>query len=299
MPTAEAPAWKTSYDESELASVACPHCGATRSRTVAREFGIAVARCSACWLTYTRTPLPNSQGHYAGSREGALGKYGGVFTGAEAHPRDSTYEEHLATLERFGPPGALLDVGSHSGFFLRKAKARGWTVTGVEPNDVAASLAREWFGLDVVTGTLHEANLPDASFDAVTFVDVFEHVGNPGEVLAEARRLLRPGGHVFIKVPNVRYVLAKYWLLRPIPGLLEDVLDAREHLVYYSDRTLRRAVESAGFAPVATMVPSPIQAGGALRRAVRASGPYVARRLPGGSRLPLATDLVAIGTAPR
>jgi hypothetical protein len=77
-------------------------------------------------------------------------------------------------------------------------------------------------------------------------------------------------------------------------GLVEDALDAREHLVFYSDRTLRRALESAGLVVEHVAVPSPIQQGGRLKRAVRAAGPALARRLPRGYATLLATDLVAI-----
>jgi glycosyltransferase involved in cell wall biosynthesis/2-polyprenyl-3-methyl-5-hydroxy-6-metoxy-1,4-benzoquinol methylase len=288
-------AWKTGYARDELEDVACPGCGERRPHDLAEEFGIVVARCRACDLVYTRTPLPASQAHYSSvSREAMLTKYAAVFSGESAHGRDPTYEEHLDLLETLGPRGDLLDVGSHCGFFLRKARSRGWRVQGVEPSPTTAALAREQFGLDVRNGTLEQAGFPDASFDVVTLVDVFEHVPRPGNLLREVRRVLRPGGRVFVKVPNVRYVLLKHRTLRRIPGLLEDVFDAREHLVYYSDRTLCSMLETCGFQVEVVGVPAPIQTGGPLRRAVRAAGPALARRLPRGTALPIATDVVAV-----
>lgn len=286
--------WKRSYDEDELLIVSCPRCGAHDARPVAHEFGITIARCGACELTYTRTPLPDSQDHYKVHRELVERKYERVFAGTAPHPRDDNYAEHLDVLERATSGRDLIDVGSHAGFFLRRAVARGWNAVGVEPSPVTSALARERFGLDVRTGTLTEAALPDASFDAATMTDVFEHVGDPGAVLAQIRRLLRPGGVLFIKVPNLRYVRAKALLLGRVPGLLDDCYDAREHLVFYSAPTLRETLTAAGFTVEAIMVPAPIQAGGRLRCAVRRLGPALARRLPRGSDLPLSTDLDAI-----
>ena len=288
-------AWKTTYRPDELVDVTCPGCEQRRPRDLASEFGLVIARCGSCGLVYTRTTLRDPQGHYRGSVEDGLVKYRTVFEGMSPHGRDPNYEEHLDLLASLTAPGDLLDVGSHSGFFLRKARDRGWRTVGVEPSPSSSQLAREQFGLDVRTATLEEADLPDGAFDVVTLVDVFEHVGAPRALLAEIRRVLRPGGRVFIKVPNVRYVLLKHRTLRHAPGLLEDVFDAREHLVYYSDATLARMLRTSGFEVELLAVPSPIQAGGAVRRAVRAAGPAIARRLPRGTGLPLATDIVAVG----
>jgi SAM-dependent methyltransferase len=287
--------WKTGYEAEELVDVSCPGCGSRRPRDLATEFGLVIARCGRCGLVYTRRRLPDSQGHYHGSVEAGLAKYGDVFDGVAPHGRDVNYEEHLDLLESLTAPGDLLDVGTHCGFFLRKARARGWRVLGLEPSPSSAQLAREQFGLDVKTATLEDAHLPDASFDVVTLVDVFEHVGAPRPLLAEVRRVLRPGGRVFVKVPNVRYVLLKHHTLRRVPGLLDDVFDAREHLVYYSDATLASILRTCGFGVELLATPSPIQAGGAVRRAIRAAGPAIARRVPRGTALPLATDLVAVG----
>ncbi|MEA2154671.1 MAG: hypothetical protein QOE11_811 [Solirubrobacteraceae bacterium] len=286
--------WKRCYEPDELLVVSCPRCGSGDARRVASEFGITIARCRGCGLTYTRTPLPDSQAHYRTDRDVFVRKYEGVFAGTEPHPRDANYAEHLGLLERATSGRDLLDIGSHAGFFLRRAVARGWHAVGVEPSPVTSALAREHFGLDVRTGTLAEAALPDASFDAATMTDVFEHVGDPGPMLAQITRLLRPGGVLFVKVPNVRYVRAKALLLGRVPGLLEDCYDAREHLVYYSAPTLRETLAAAGFTVESIMVPAPIQAGGRLRRAVRAAGPALARRLPRGAELPLSTDLDAL-----
>lgn len=286
--------WKRSYEEGELLVVDCPRCASGDVRPLAREFGITVARCRACGLTYTRTPLPDSQSHYSVDRGRFLSKYERIFAGAERHPRHRNYDEHLDVIGDATSGRDLVDIGSHAGFFLRCAVARGWNAVGIEPSPVTSALARERLGLDVRTGTLVDAALPKASFDAATLTDVFEHVGKPGAMLAEIRRVLRPGGVLFIKVPNVRYIRAKQLLLGRVPGLLEDCFDAREHLVYYSAPTLRQTLRTAGFEVEAIMVPIPIQAGGEARRRVRALGPALARRVPRGADLPLSTDLGAL-----
>jgi SAM-dependent methyltransferase len=276
--------WKTAYEPGELREVACPICGATESRTVASEFGIEIARCSSCGMVFTRTPLPAPQSHYGVSADGALEKYGAVFRGEEPHPRDANYDEHLDTLEHLTTGRRLLDVGTHCGFFLRRAKARGWDTHGVEPSPTSAGLAREYFGLDVQAGTIQDADVADAGFDAVTLTDVLEHIEQPRAVLSAAHRALRPGG-----------VLFKHRTLGRLPGLLDDVFDAREHVAFYSSEALTDVLTASGFADVRVLIPAPIQAGGIARRVPRAAGAWLARRLPHGDRTALPTDLVGIG----
>jgi hypothetical protein len=73
-----------------------------------------------------------------------------------------------------------------------------------------------------------------------------------------------------------------------------DVFNAREHVVHYSRHTLAQMLENSDFLLIAYAVPLPIQTGGPVRRFVRSAGPFVARLLPRGPDLPLATDVVAI-----
>lgn len=54
-----------------------------------------------------------------------------------------------------------------------------------------------------IVGDLHDLDVPDASFDAVVLTEVLEHVAEPEQVLGELRRVLRPGGRLFLTVPFV------------------------------------------------------------------------------------------------
>jgi SAM-dependent methyltransferase len=247
---------------------------------------------------YTRTPRPQAQDHYAASESEFSKKYEAVFRGTAPHPRDSNYNEALIALESVCARGELLDVGSHCGFFLRRARARGWRTKGVEPSPATSALARARFGLDVETGYLDE-RFPADSVDAVTLLDVLEHVSYPRLLLRQVARVLRPGGVVLVKVPNVSYALVKYRVLRRIPGAIADAFDAREHMVHYSMQTLTQLLEEEGFELELLTVPSPIQTGGRARRIVRRVGCEVARRAPRGIGMPLGPDLFAIGRLSR
>ena len=205
--------------------------------------------------------------------------------------------QELGVLRKLKPRGVLLDVGTHCGFFLRKARGMDWTLLGVEPSPIGAELAREYLGLDVRTATLEAAGFPDASADIVTMVDVFEHVADPRDLLAAVRRVLKDDGLLFIKVPNGRYNLFKYRLIRQIMGLKQvEIFDAKEHVVHYTIETLRASLAENGFGIRLDFVPLPIQDGAAWKCALRTIARRIARlqKAVGGGFGPLATDIAVV-----
>jgi len=280
-----------------LVQVPCPSCGADVPTRVAHEGALGIARCGVCRLLYVTPRLAHPQAHYHGEREAVLRKYGPILRGERGHNRDPNYEQELAVLRRHKPRGRLLDVGTHCGFFLRKARGMDWELTGVEPSPIGAQLAREFYGLDVKTATLQGAQFPNGCFDLVTMVDVFEHVGEPNEVLGEVRRVLREDGLLFVKVPNGRYNLFKYRLFRRGLGLRQvEIFDAKEHVVHYTAETLRRVLEGGGFQIRFAFVPRPIQDGAWWKRALRSVAYRLAQaqRALGGGFGELATDIAVM-----
>jgi SAM-dependent methyltransferase len=124
--------------------------------------------------------------------------------------------------------------------YLDLMRALGWQVVGVDTSDAAVRHARESLGIDTRQGDLREVDLPERSFDAVTLSHALEHVPDPVDLLAEVRRVTKPGGRVAIVVPNVRSVGARtlggHWFH----------LDTPRHLTNFSPHGLRVAIERSG-----------------------------------------------------
>jgi len=97
---------------------------------------------------------------------------------------------------------ALLDIGCGSGRFLAWARAAGWSGYGTEVDPSAAKNARAK-GFDIHEGPLDELVAAGRKFDAVTISHVIEHVHEPSALLRTARRLLEPGGYLWIETPNI------------------------------------------------------------------------------------------------
>ncbi len=117
-----------------------------------------------------------------------------------------------------------------------------WDAEGTEISSSAAPFLEER-GVTVHRGELPDLAL-DPSYDAVTLFEVIEHFRRPQAYLDAARRLLRPGGWVYLTTPNFdglsRRLLGGRWRVM-----------APEHLAYYSPRALRRALARAGFVDIA------------------------------------------------
>src|SRR5262245_26792016 len=98
----------------------------------------------------------------------------------------------------------VLDVGCGAGQLGALLKERGHDVTGIELVPEAAAEARQ--RLDAVVTADVEAGLPfaPASFDAIVFADLLEHLIDPWRVLREAAGLLTADGVVVASVPNVQ-----------------------------------------------------------------------------------------------
>lgn len=198
----------------------------------------------------------------------------------------------------------LLDVGAHAGRFLALAQAAGWTAEGLELNPQTAAYASARTGTMVRQLNVHQVDVRTAAYDALTLTDVLEHIPDPIAVLARAAALLAPGGVVAVKVPSGPGQLRKErWRGRLVRGYRPTLADNLVHVNHFSPRSLRLALERAGFAdisiePGAPELPAAPGAGGALSRLVRRSLHAAARIVPGGVHLPMTLNLQAYARRP-
>ena len=135
----------------------------------------------------------------------------------------------------------LLDVGCGGGRFLRLAKKLGAIEQGVEPSEHGARVATSQ-GLNVFNGTLESffESYSGPGFDIITANHVIEHVPLPVQTLSVMRRLLAPGGMIWISVPN-----ADYPLCRALNGRWHSS-DLPYHLMQFTPASMARAGKLAG-----------------------------------------------------
>jgi SAM-dependent methyltransferase len=97
--------------------------------------------------------------------------------------------------------GRWLDVGFGSGALLATAAEFGYEVVGLDRRRESVRRMRDR-GFDARCAELAELD-PLAPFDVISMADVLEHMPFPREALGRARALLRPGGVLFVSMPNL------------------------------------------------------------------------------------------------
>jgi len=130
--------------------------------------------------------------------------------------RQNLYAHTLQWLGAHGlEQGTLVDVGCGGGAFLAACRTAGWRGMGFDPSAAAVAHART-LGLDAYAQPWPPCSLPDATVDAVTFINVLDHLREPFAAIREAWRVLRPQGVLYIRVPNGPVHVRLLTLLSPV-----------------------------------------------------------------------------------
>jgi len=126
----------------------------------------------------------------------------------------------------------ILDAGCGTGLLMRQLAPLG-TVEGVDISEEALEYCRERGLTSVRRADVNQLPFAADSFDVVTALDVLEHLDDDAAALREWRRVLKPGGRVFLFVPAHRWL----WSLQD---------EVSHHRRRYTDRTLRAAIDESG-----------------------------------------------------
>ena len=146
----------------------------------------------------------------------------------------------LDQFEPFRKTNRILDTGCGHGFFLEVAKEKGWEVFGTELSDKAIKDC-ESKGIQMLKGSLTDDSFEENFFDIIISIEFLEHISHPVQYASQIKRLLRPGGQVYITTPNFNSLL-RYKLKSEY-----DVISYPNHLTYFTTNTLKRLFENQGF----------------------------------------------------
>lgn len=165
-----------------------------------------------------------------------------------AGARRAMLQSVLAHVGSLAPPGRLLDVGCGGGHLVAAARGDGWRAAGTDlSHEACASAAAAGPVVQADAGALPFA---EATFDALTLVNVLDHTLHPLAVMHEAARVLRPGGLLAVRIPNAAFhapwppVLAR---LGPLGRWRRWDAYPILHLFAFPPAAVRRLVERAGF----------------------------------------------------
>jgi glycosyltransferase involved in cell wall biosynthesis/SAM-dependent methyltransferase len=178
--------------------------------------------------------------------------------------RRALFAALLERLARLTASRRLLDLGCGGGHLLVTAEERGWRCVGTDVARPACTAALKAAGRPVVQADSAAVPLRDGEADAVTLVNVLDHVVDPARVLAEAHRVLTDGGVLVVRVPNGAFhracLRAVAWL-GPLGRMTALGSYPVFHLFSFTAAGLRHLVAATGF-EVVEVRNSPLSAEG-------------------------------------
>jgi len=222
-----------------LVKTPCPLCGSTKSAYERDIAGYALEKCKSCGMVYMNprcTPEHLSKIYTVRDEDALIELYSKI-----ASPSVLTeYDRKLDKFEKLLPEkGRILDYACAAGYFYEKAQNRGWDAYGFDIGIWAAKAAEKRNLSNMVVGPSIENLFPDNHFDVIYAAQVFEHLLDPNETLETLLKLLKPGGMIFIDVPNYNTL--------PIRFNKDDFMlnEPPQHINYYTPSTLKKLVADA------------------------------------------------------
>jgi SAM-dependent methyltransferase len=171
-------------------------------------------------------------------------------TGFGQARRGRTERSRLGLLMRYtSPPGDMLEIGPGKGSLALAAVEAGWRYRAMEASSILISELRSK-GLDVIEGWAPPIQAADASCDVVYADQVLEHMSGidaARHFVSEALRALRPGGVLFVVVPDYLKERAFFWDVDYTHNFVTTERRVRQ-LLYDGGFEVRRVVRGIGAA---------------------------------------------------
>ena len=159
---------------------------------------------------------------------------------------------HKQIIDWINPNSIVLDFGCGNGQLSNYLmKYKDCQIVGIEKESELAKIARN-HGFKVICSDIEDPKLlnfiPSFNYDSIIFADVLEHLVSPWMILNKCHRLLKPGGHLIISIPNIVHFSMR---LRFLIGRFEysDHGGIRDigHLRFFTYYSVKRMFAETGY----------------------------------------------------
>jgi len=228
--------------EQNLSSIKfCHICNSEKINIYCKKNGYTLYRCRVCDFIFVH-PIPDDLKtvygedyfHNTGKQEFGYSDYD-----EDKDSMKHVFERYLKLFEKTSKNKTIMDIGCATGYFLDRAKERGWKTYGVEISKFAADEA-ESRGHTVYVGELPKLNIEE-KVDVVTMWDVLEHVDNPRAYLEAAYEMLNKDGYISINTVDTSSLWAR------IMGKRWHLIVPPEHIHYYTPKNLSLLLKQTNF----------------------------------------------------
>lgn len=209
-----------------------------------------ICECEHCGVYFNRHDDLFSadfyEGHYNSSiTEGNLERRFNKIIQFPFHQSDNKNRvlriiEYLYRSDMVPAEMVALDVGSGTGVFLHELKKFGMKVHCIDPDKSSTKHALHTIGVEeAFTGSIEDYPI-GKNFDLITFNKVLEHVTNPIDILKHVRSLLKPGGILYVELPD-----------GTVPAIEKNMVDHSEffldHYTTFNLKSFKYLIGESGF----------------------------------------------------
>lgn len=235
--------------------ITCPVCTSADLQshsTVVDHFGnkesFSLKRCGKC-STLLTTPRPLEKEILSYYKSGSYSSHGDskgyLFDKIYGTLQKINFQRKHRILEKYTLDKRHLDYGCGTGSFLKYLHNRKWTVTGIEPDQQARSIAQKTNEAFEIHQSLHE--LPEnQQYTSISLFHVLEHVHQLKETLNKLISILDKNGVLVLALPNYKSLDAQHY------GEEWAGLDVPRHLYHFSQKSVHQLAKSFGLNIVAT-----------------------------------------------
>ncbi|WP_186372858.1 class I SAM-dependent methyltransferase [Yersinia alsatica] len=202
------------------------------------------AQCNNCHFSFVINFREDyaeiyNENYYAGRGADPMVDYINEYKNSSITIRNYEWQGIVKIYQEFCPENSKwLDFGCGSGGLVRYVKKQGIDIVGFDEG-WAASLGREG-GTQILTAS--ELIQHNGTFDFCSAIEVFEHIPNPLEAFRQIRRILKPGGILFLTTGNAQPWRSKLlnWSYASCPDV---------NVSFYEPETLEFCMRKTGFLP--------------------------------------------------
>lgn len=160
----------------------------------------------------------------------------------EEKERRISFDKILTKINYILGPGKvrILDIGCCTGGLLVEAKRRNWLPYGIDPSEWACSVAKKIHNLKIFNGKVEDYPIRKNYYDAITLIDVLEHVENPKILIAKIYSQLHKGGVLCLVTPDYGSITSRilgnrWWGIR------------LAHVSYFDKKSLGNLMQGLNF----------------------------------------------------
>lgn len=230
----------------DLIERACPLCGDKSPHDVVFiKYAVPIVKCASCDFKFA-SPIPTV------IFDSNQKIWGDVFDRHHVSFLTSStyifyakmrYQYEIEFVNRFFDTKdfSLLDIGASTGTFLDVAKRYVKKSVGIEMNAEAVKIANQ-NNHNIIHGMFPlDDDRIDQEYDFIVSLDTLEHIIEPTCFLNSINNKLKPGGLLFIQVPNAGS------LSSILQGKADNIFNGLIHFNYFTPKSLIKIAEDCGF----------------------------------------------------